>query len=115
VEVESVAAPPNAASPPPPHTHTPYIQQHECSSHTPHTFQPSLPPTPTPLFLNIPTNIPHNILSIPPGSKIGTTKRGIGPAYASKATRNGLRVADLYHWDTFPDKLRKLAADAKAR
>ena len=26
---------------------------------------------------------------------IGTTKRGIGPAYSSKATRNGLRMADL--------------------
>ena len=29
------------------------------------------------------------------GKKIGTTKRGIGPAYASKATRIGLRVCDL--------------------
>ena len=27
---------------------------------------------------------------------IGTTKKGIGPAYASKATRNGLRVGDLF-------------------
>ena len=26
---------------------------------------------------------------------IGTTKRGIGPAYSSKATRNGLRMGDL--------------------
>ncbi|KAK3608663.1 hypothetical protein CHS0354_042675 [Potamilus streckersoni] len=26
---------------------------------------------------------------------IGTTKRGIGPAYSSKATRNGLRICDL--------------------
>lgn len=26
---------------------------------------------------------------------IGTTKKGIGPAYSSKATRNGLRVSDL--------------------
>nr|QKY14990.1 adenylosuccinate synthase (ADDS) [Polytomella parva] len=49
------------------------------------------------------------------GKSIGTTKRGIGPAYASKATRNGLRVSDLYNLNTFPDKLRKLAADAKAR
>ena len=29
------------------------------------------------------------------GKKIGTTKRGIGPAYASKAYRNGIRVGDL--------------------
>jgi adenylosuccinate synthase len=49
------------------------------------------------------------------GNKIGTTKRGIGPAYASKATRNGLRVSDLEHWDTFPDKLRTLTADAQKR
>lgn len=33
------------------------------------------------------------------GGKIGTTKRGIGPAYASKATRNGLRVGDLRYPD----------------
>ena len=26
---------------------------------------------------------------------LGTTKKGIGPAYSSKANRNGLRVADL--------------------
>ena len=30
------------------------------------------------------------------GSKmLGTTKKGIGPTYASKASRNGIRVADL--------------------
>eukprot|EP00884_Botryococcus_braunii_P017253 jgi/Botrbrau1/4210/Bobra.0044s0013.1 len=49
------------------------------------------------------------------GGKIGTTKRGIGPAYASKATRNGLRVGDLRYPDIFVDKLRALAADAKKR
>lgn len=26
---------------------------------------------------------------------LGTTKKGIGPAYSSKATRNGLRICDL--------------------
>lgn len=31
------------------------------------------------------------------GNKIGTTGRGIGPAYASKANRIGLRVCDLKH------------------
>jgi len=29
------------------------------------------------------------------GQSLGTTKRGIGPAYASKANRNGLRFCDL--------------------
>ena len=29
------------------------------------------------------------------GGKLGTTKKGVGPTYASKANRNGLRVSDL--------------------
>ena len=29
--------------------------------------------------------------------KLGTTGRGIGPAYADKISRNGLRVGDLFH------------------
>lgn len=49
------------------------------------------------------------------GKQIGTTKRGIGPAYSSKATRNGLRVCDLSNMATFGDKLRKLAMDGKKR
>lgn len=28
-------------------------------------------------------------------SKIGTTKRGIGPTYSSKCFRTGVRIADL--------------------
>ena len=32
----------------------------------------------------------------PKRQKLGTTSRGIGPAYADKAARSGLRVADLY-------------------
>jgi adenylosuccinate synthase len=49
------------------------------------------------------------------GSSIGTTRRGIGPAYASKATRNGARVGDLKDWPAFEARLRALAADAAAR
>ncbi|KAG1679535.1 hypothetical protein FOA52_011137 [Chlamydomonas sp. UWO 241] len=49
------------------------------------------------------------------GKQIGTTKRGIGPAYASKATRNGIRVCDLKDMDTFADKLRKLSVDGEKR
>eukprot|EP00740_Mantoniella_antarctica_P003549 CAMPEP_0181360742 /NCGR_PEP_ID=MMETSP1106-20121128/6843_1 /TAXON_ID=81844 /ORGANISM="Mantoniella antarctica, Strain SL-175" /LENGTH=487 /DNA_ID=CAMNT_0023474065 /DNA_START=106 /DNA_END=1569 /DNA_ORIENTATION=+ len=49
------------------------------------------------------------------GNKIGTTKRGIGPAYASKATRNGIRVGDLRNPEKFAVQLRALAADAAAR
>src|SRR5206468_11205922 len=36
-------------------------------------------------------------------NKIGTTKRGIGPAYGDKAARTGLRVIDLVH----PERFRK--------
>ena len=49
------------------------------------------------------------------GNKIGTTKRGIGPAYASKATRNGVRVGDIRNPEKFEASLRALAADAAAR
>lgn len=35
---------------------------------------------------------------------IGTTKRGIGPTYASKMLRIGLRCGDLADWDTFKEK-----------
>lgn len=40
------------------------------------------------------------------GSKIGTTKRGIGPAYEDRASRRGLRVADLFDSAHFEEKLR---------
>jgi adenylosuccinate synthase len=50
------------------------------------------------------------------GGQIGTTRRGIGPAYASKATRNGLRVADLLGDPAqFRAKLKALAQDAARR
>ena len=38
-------------------------------------------------------------------NKIGTTKRGIGPAYADKASRTGLRMGDLLRPDVFKEKL----------
>lgn len=37
--------------------------------------------------------------------KIGTTKNGIGPCYADKYNRIGLRVCDLKDWDVFTEKL----------
>lgn len=37
---------------------------------------------------------------------LGTTKKGIGPTYASKANRNGLRLADLLgDFNAFKEKL----------
>ena len=38
-------------------------------------------------------------------NKIGTTKRGIGPCYADKYTRIGLRVCDLVDFDIFKERL----------
>lgn len=37
--------------------------------------------------------------------KIGTTKKGIGPCYADKASRSGLRIADLLDADILKEKL----------
>ncbi|WP_026691769.1 adenylosuccinate synthase [Alteribacter aurantiacus] len=38
-------------------------------------------------------------------NKIGTTKKGIGPAYMDKAARVGIRIADLLDKETFEEKL----------
>lgn len=42
---------------------------------------------------------------------LGTTKRGIGPAYADKAARVGLRVQDLLDADIFREKLEVVLAE----
>lgn len=41
------------------------------------------------------------------GSAIGTTGRGIGPAYEDKAARHGIRVRDLLH----PDRLNRKVSE----
>ena len=41
-------------------------------------------------------------------AKIGTTGRGIGPAYEDKVSRRGLRVADLLHPERFARKLKEV-------
>ena len=41
-------------------------------------------------------------------SKIGTTGRGIGPAYEDKIARRGLRTGDLQNMPRFADKLREI-------
>lgn len=45
-------------------------------------------------------------------NKIGTTKRGIGPCYADKYSRLGLRMVDLIDFETFKIKLKN-AVDMK--
>uniref|UniRef100_A0A0A9YRM5 Adenylosuccinate synthetase n=1 Tax=Lygus hesperus TaxID=30085 RepID=A0A0A9YRM5_LYGHE len=45
---------------------------------------------------------------------LGTTKKGIGPAYSSKASRTGIRVADLIgDFGAFSSKFRNLAEQFK--
>jgi len=40
--------------------------------------------------------------------KIGTTRRGIGPAYEDKVSRRGLRVADLFNAEKFKTSLEEV-------
>jgi adenylosuccinate synthase len=46
--------------------------------------------------------------------RIGTTGRGIGPCYADKAARTGLRVCDLLDASTFRTRLRAALAEKNA-
>ena len=54
----------------------------------------------------------QNLDSLREGSdknvKIGTTKRGIGPAYEDKIGRRSIRLADLANKDTLSDKIERL-------
>ena len=45
---------------------------------------------------------------------LGTTKRGIGPAYADKAARIGLRVQDLFDQKIFREKLEIVLREKNA-
>jgi adenylosuccinate synthase len=42
-------------------------------------------------------------------NKLGTTKKGIGPSYASKIQRNGVRVGDLKYFEDFKERFTSLA------
>ena len=48
-------------------------------------------------------------------NSIGTTRRGIGPAYSCKASRDGLRVVDIFHEESFERRLRLLADGYRKR
>ncbi|CAH8437088.1 unnamed protein product [Schistosoma rodhaini] len=49
-------------------------------------------------------------------NSLGTTKKGIGPTYSSKVTRNGLRVCDLMgDWVQFTAKYKELVKYVKRR
>ena len=47
-------------------------------------------------------------------AKIGTTSRGIGPAYEDKMARHGLRVCDLMEPEGFRKKLERLLGEKNA-
>jgi adenylosuccinate synthase len=46
--------------------------------------------------------------------RIGTTGRGIGPTYEDKMARIGLRIADLFDTEEFPDTLRRTIEEKNA-
>jgi adenylosuccinate synthase len=48
-------------------------------------------------------------------ANIGTTGKGIGPTYSTKATRSGIHVADIFNKERFDGKLRHLASGFKKR
>src|SRR3569832_996270 len=47
-------------------------------------------------------------------SKLGTTKRGIGPAYEDKVGRRAIRVVDLRDFNSLPEKIDRLLAHHNA-
>ncbi|KAL4941364.1 hypothetical protein BDV06DRAFT_212717 [Aspergillus oleicola] len=49
------------------------------------------------------------------GRKVGTTGKGIGPCYADKASRRGVRVGEILDEELFERKLRTLHAGYTAR
>ena len=49
------------------------------------------------------------------GKSIGTTKKGIGPAYSSKASRSGIRVHHLFDWEEFERRFRGLVVSRHKR
>ncbi len=48
-------------------------------------------------------------------ANIGTTKKGIGPTYSTKAARSGVRIADIFDEEAFEKQLRALAEGYRKR
>ncbi|KAL3097896.1 hypothetical protein niasHS_000631 [Heterodera schachtii] len=67
--------------------------------------------------LVLPVHIATDIMrenALGQNSKLGTTKRGIGPAYSSKCFRNGIRLGELlYQPEKFEQNYRSLVAHFK--
>lgn len=52
--------------------------------------------------------------SLKKGKKIGTTGRGIGPAYADKVNRGGIRIGELLDWEAFTERASELFEQNRA-
>lgn len=46
---------------------------------------------------------------------LGTTRKGIGPAYSSKASRSGIRMHHLFDYDEFEKRLRMVVGNRRKR
>lgn len=62
----------------------------------------------TPLILSLHRNLDAARENATSGLKIGTTKRGIGPAYEDKVGRRSIRLVDLCEPDTLMVKIERL-------
>ncbi|MBX9930873.1 MAG: adenylosuccinate synthase [Methylobacterium sp.] len=66
------------------------------------------------LILPLHRELDHFRETSAPGLKIGTTKRGIGPAYEDKVGRRAIRVVDLADETTLPAKIERVLAHHNA-
>jgi adenylosuccinate synthase len=64
----------------------------------------------TPLILSLHRELDAYRESSNSGTRIGTTKRGIGPAYEDKVGRRAIRLMDLAEPATLDDKIERLLA-----
>lgn len=62
----------------------------------------------TPLILPVHRELDAFRENAATGTKIGTTKRGIGPAYEDKVGRRAIRVRDLAELESLPAKIERL-------
>lgn len=62
-----------------------------------------------PLILPVNSSLDKALEEARGAGKIGTTGRGIGPAYEDKVGRRGLRMCDLQHPESLKAKVEKLA------
>ncbi|PBP15445.1 Adenylosuccinate synthetase [Diplocarpon rosae] len=49
------------------------------------------------------------------GKAVGTTRKGIGPSYSTKAARSGIRISEIFNKELFDKRLRELARGYKKR